>query len=126
MARSARTEPSRASWNLSGFRMWALACSAPRRMDKAAMKALFTHAGLPLGPFASLRGRDALAEQDALAALGLPVFVKPANMGSSVGISKVYIADTASLRGVSRLPSRPKASPTLRVSTTRDRWLSHD
>jgi D-alanine-D-alanine ligase len=58
-------------------------------MDKAAMKALFTHAGLPLGPYRVLRGRDALAEQDALAALGLPVFVKPANMGSSVGISKV-------------------------------------
>jgi D-alanine-D-alanine ligase len=57
-------------------------------MDKAVMKALFVHAGLPVGPYCVLEGQDPTAEQAAVAALGLPVFVKPANMGSSVGISK--------------------------------------
>jgi D-alanine-D-alanine ligase len=34
-------------------------------------------------------GRDAAAEARLVGELGLPVFVKPANLGSSVGISKV-------------------------------------
>jgi len=62
-------------------------------MDKAVMKKLFTVSGLPVGPYlAALRhewDRDAagirLRVRDEL---GYPVFVKPANLGSSVGISK--------------------------------------
>ena len=62
-------------------------------MDKAVMKILFTGNGLPVGPWRSFvrsewdRARDRVLKE--LAALGLPVFVKPANLGSSVGISKV-------------------------------------
>ncbi len=65
-------------------------------MDKAVMKVLFAARGLPVGPW---RGfvradwdRDRASVLRDLAALGLPVFVKPANMGSSVGISKVKTA----------------------------------
>lgn len=62
-------------------------------MDKAAMKGLFVAAGLPIAPFQMAthfewtRDRRGIAER--VLGLGLPVFVKPANLGSSVGISKV-------------------------------------
>ncbi|MHB1506150.1 MAG: D-alanine--D-alanine ligase family protein [Sulfobacillus sp.] len=62
-------------------------------MDKAMMKGAFATAGLPVGPWRLLRHAEWLAGPDqALAKLEnfqLPVFVKPANMGSSVGISRV-------------------------------------
>ena len=63
-------------------------------MDKALMKALFREAGIPVGPFCVLRrleierrGEEAIrfVEEEA----GYPCFVKPANGGSSVGVSKV-------------------------------------
>jgi len=57
-------------------------------MDKELMKALFTAAGVPQTPYRVLRRPDdggaAVIDE-----LGLPVFVKPANLGSSVGVSKV-------------------------------------
>jgi D-alanine-D-alanine ligase len=57
-------------------------------MDKAHMKALLRAAGLPVGAYAVLGPEDDLsaAERERL---GLPVFVKPARGGSSVGITKV-------------------------------------
>ena len=59
-------------------------------MDKEMMKALFARAGLPQVEHRTLRSpRDARAEAALVAELGLPLFVKPANLGSSVGISKV-------------------------------------
>jgi len=63
-------------------------------MDKAAMKAMLRAAGLPVGPYAVITDREWTAEPDLAeagvrAALELPVFVKPARAGSSVGISKV-------------------------------------
>jgi D-alanine-D-alanine ligase len=58
-------------------------------MDKEIMKALFAHAGLPQGPWRVLRGRDAEAEAEIVRELGLPLFVKPANLGSSVAVSKI-------------------------------------
>jgi D-alanine-D-alanine ligase len=62
-------------------------------MDKAAMKVLFAGHGLPVGEWRSFVrsewDRDRARIVASLAALGLPVFVKPANLGSSVGISKV-------------------------------------
>lgn len=70
-------------------------------MDKALMKSVFAAAGLPQVPWRLLRARDAEAEQRALAELGLPLFVKPANLGSSVGVSRVD--DPASLDGALRL-----------------------
>ncbi len=61
-------------------------------MDKEMMKGLFAHAGLPQGPWRVLRGRDEAAEVLFLRELGLPLFVKPANLGSSVAVSKVKSA----------------------------------
>jgi D-alanine-D-alanine ligase len=62
-------------------------------MDKALMKALFARAGLPQVDYRVLRRRDRDAERRLLAELALPVFVKPANLGSSVGVTKVKTAD---------------------------------
>jgi D-alanine-D-alanine ligase len=62
-------------------------------MDKAAMRLLFAAHGLPLAPWKAYLRRDWEQHRDAVIegalSLGLPVFVKPANLGSSVGISKV-------------------------------------
>lgn len=57
-------------------------------MDKEVMKRLLRDAGLPVCRFSVVRSCD--ENLDAIAAdLGLPLFVKPVNGGSSVGISKV-------------------------------------
>lgn len=62
-------------------------------MDKSVMKMLFAARGLPVCPWhgfiRSEWERDRNAVLARIDALGLPVFVKPANLGSSVGISKV-------------------------------------
>ena len=64
-------------------------------MDKDVMKRLFAQAGLPIVRHVTLlrahwekSPRKAMAEVEA--ALKYPVFVKPANLGSSVGISKAH------------------------------------
>jgi D-alanine-D-alanine ligase len=62
-------------------------------MDKAVMKTLFIAHKLPVGPYAVVRRPEWNANPAAVTArvtneLGYPVFVKPANLGSSVGISK--------------------------------------
>ena len=63
-------------------------------MDKDVMKRLFRDAGIPVGKFLSFRSHEpppSFAEiEDALGVCPArgSVFVKPANMGSSVGISK--------------------------------------
>ncbi len=61
-------------------------------MDKVLMKGLFQAAGLPQVDWVAVRApdwqRDPAAASRAATALGFPVFVKPANMGSSVGITK--------------------------------------
>ena len=64
-------------------------------MDKVAMKRLFSAAGLPQTPYLSMlrsewRGDPKRATKKIEAALKYPIFVKPANLGSSVGISKVH------------------------------------
>jgi len=66
-------------------------------MDKVIMKRLFAERGLPIVAFIEVLRRQWNADQhrtiDAVGAtLGYPVFVKPANLGSSVGISKVKAA----------------------------------
>ncbi len=69
-------------------------------MDKALMKALFASAGLPMVKHETVlrrswrNGRDAVLS-DLTARLRYPLFVKPANLGSSVGISRA--ADRESL-----------------------------
>jgi D-alanine-D-alanine ligase len=67
-------------------------------MDKAVMKTLFQARGLPVGPYiVALRhewDRNVAAITARVAReLGYPVFVKPANLGSSVGISKAKTDD---------------------------------
>lgn len=59
-------------------------------MDKQFMKAAFRDAGLPVTPDVTLLRGDSVADRMAqVESLGLPVFVKPARAGSSMGISKV-------------------------------------
>jgi D-alanine-D-alanine ligase len=67
-------------------------------MDKAVMKKLFAADGLPIVPSVALLRheweRDPAAATSRIAReLGYPVFVKPANLGSSVGISKARSDD---------------------------------
>jgi D-alanine-D-alanine ligase len=64
-------------------------------MDKDAMKRMFAAAGLPMTPHVTLlrsewRADAKKATRAIEKALRYPVFVKPANLGSSVGISKVH------------------------------------
>ena len=68
-------------------------------MDKAVMKVLFQAQGLRVAPWVVVRQHRWLAERDAIIrhiteTLTYPLFVKPANLGSSLGISKVASADT--------------------------------
>jgi D-alanine-D-alanine ligase len=62
-------------------------------MDKAIQKVLFAAAGLPVGPWESVRESEWSEDPEGVAArieaLDYPVFVKPATLGSSVGISRV-------------------------------------
>jgi len=63
-------------------------------MDKIAMKDLFRAHGLPVVEYAAVRRHDWEREAGPIARgiaaeIGFPCFVKPANLGSSVGISKV-------------------------------------
>jgi D-alanine-D-alanine ligase len=62
-------------------------------MDKGLMKAAFVAAGLPVLPWLLVRRSELAADAEAVyrrveATLRYPVFVKPANMGSSVGVGK--------------------------------------
>ncbi|WP_062388522.1 D-alanine--D-alanine ligase family protein [Demequina iriomotensis] len=59
-------------------------------MDKQFMKTIFADAGLPVTPDVVVTPVHGVAAQrERIEALGLPVFVKPARAGSSMGISKV-------------------------------------
>jgi D-alanine-D-alanine ligase len=59
-------------------------------MDKLTFKDLMAQAGLPQVDYVGLREGD---DRAPAAGLGFPVFVKPARLGSSVGISKVASAE---------------------------------
>jgi D-alanine-D-alanine ligase len=64
-------------------------------MDKDAMKRMFAAAGLPQTPYVALlrsawRADPKRSTKLIEKSLQYPVFVKPANLGSSVGISKVH------------------------------------
>jgi D-alanine-D-alanine ligase len=69
------------------------ASSSALCMDKIFCKRMLVQAGLPTPAWVELdrtswlEGRDGIVERSR--ALGLPLFVKPARLGSSVGISKV-------------------------------------
>ena len=64
-------------------------------MDKVMAKTVFAQAGIPQVRFASLRDdRLSTANLEAIANdLLYPLFVKPANMGSSVGVTKAHSLD---------------------------------
>jgi D-alanine-D-alanine ligase len=78
-------------------------------MDKVAMKSLFRDAGLPICNYVWFlrseweKRRAAIARRVARR-IGFPCFVKPANLGSSVGISKA--TDTKSLARSIELAAR--------------------
>lgn len=69
-------------------------------MDKLMMKAVFSAHGLPQLPYVAVKRSDwrETPEQvlESLSVLSYPLFAKPANLGSSVGISKAN--DASSLR----------------------------
>jgi D-alanine-D-alanine ligase len=70
-------------------------------MDKILMKTVFAQHGLPIAPFLSLKRKEWERNPKAImdrveARFGYPCFVKPANLGSSVGITKAH--DRAELR----------------------------
>lgn len=61
-------------------------------MDKDVTKRLLRDAGIPIAKFECFRAEEeeqALKFERIKKSLGLPLFVKPANLGSSVGITKV-------------------------------------
>ena len=67
-------------------------------MDKASMKSIFAVAKLPIVDFVQVLERDWRTERERILravnnALRLPYFVKPANGGSSVGVTKVKSED---------------------------------
>ena len=71
-------------------------------MDKAMAKTILAQAGLPQAPWRLIPRKDWERESEPIAAwiaatFGFPCFVKPANMGSSIGVVKVH--DASELAG---------------------------
>jgi D-alanine-D-alanine ligase len=66
-------------------------------MDKVMFKELMAHAALPQVDYRAVRAEELAADRAGvvarLGALGLPVFVKPARLGSSVGIGRVAASE---------------------------------
>lgn len=78
-------------------------------MDKVTMKALFKDAGLPICKYVwflrtEWESKPEIVSRRVVRSLGFPAFVKPANLGSSVGISKAI--DKASLARSIELAAR--------------------
>jgi D-alanine-D-alanine ligase len=60
-------------------------------MDKDVMKRLLRDAHLPIGKFITLKTEETIPSyEDVEKEIGIPCFIKPANLGSSVGVSKVH------------------------------------
>ena len=66
-------------------------------MDKITMKIIFAAAGLPQAPYLAFNAEEIELEEKNLSiineieqTLGYPCFIKPANLGSSIGITKAY------------------------------------
>jgi D-alanine-D-alanine ligase len=58
-------------------------------MDKDIAKKLLLNSKIPVSDFVTLRKDDEVNFGDLSERLGLPLFIKPANAGSSVGVSKI-------------------------------------
>ena len=83
-------------------------------MDKERSKTLFAAAGLATAPFIVLHGHGDFAR--AVRELGLPLAVKPAGQGSSVGVSKVEKA--------ADLPAAFAAADRYGDVVLAERWIS--
>ncbi|HLL60870.1 MAG TPA: D-alanine--D-alanine ligase, partial [Candidatus Nitrosocosmicus sp.] len=70
-------------------------------MDKDVMKRLLNYANIPTSKFYVLRNTDNIQEEikKILQIMELPLFIKPANAGSSVGVSKAHNSDEV-LKGI--------------------------
>jgi D-alanine-D-alanine ligase len=66
-------------------------------MDKDVMKRILRDAGVPIGKFVTVNLGGKINFEKVKSELGLPLFIKPANMGSSVGISKATDEKTFTL-----------------------------
>lgn len=67
-------------------------------MDKVISKIVFENAGIPVVPYVAFHRHEWEKDQDKWVAkiedkLGYPLFIKPVNMGSSVGITKAHDHD---------------------------------
>lgn len=62
-------------------------------MDKDVTKRLLMQADIDVAPYITVRRNDTVDVAETIEMLDLPLFVKPANLGSSVGVSKVSTAD---------------------------------
>ena len=82
-------------------------------MDKAVQKTLFRAAGLPVVEHVVVHERDWEDDPEAIEALaealGYPLFVKPAGLGSSVGITKAGAPETLRASIEEALRHGPKA-----------------
>lgn len=58
-------------------------------MDKDVAKRLLRDSGIPVAKFLTVTKQDEITFEQSADKLGLPLFIKPANLGSSVGVSKV-------------------------------------
>lgn len=80
-------------------------------MDKAMAKSVFAHAGIPQVRYVALR-EDTISPStldSVIQEIGFPMFVKPANMGSSVGVTKAHNAE--------------ELQHAVRVATAYDQWI---
>ena len=96
------------------------------QMDKEVSKRLLAAAGIPVVPWVLVRREELRADAEAaaeraLAALGLPVFVKPANLGSSVGITQGEGPRAAASRPARSGALRPQAAGRAGGRRPRDR-----
>lgn len=63
--------------------------SSATGMDKDVMKRLFLQAGIPTANYVLITRNQPVSFETCVQTLGLPLFVKPANAGSSIGVHKV-------------------------------------
>jgi D-alanine-D-alanine ligase len=62
-------------------------------MNKVAAKQIYTQSGIPVPPAQAVRRGEAVNEAECVSRLGLPLVVKPAVGGSSIGMTIVRSAD---------------------------------
>lgn len=62
-------------------------------MNKLAAKQIYERSGIPVPPSVAVRRGDGITEDELTARLGLPLVIKPATGGSSIGMSIVRTSD---------------------------------